>query len=58
VAQRAGAHILQGVEARGHVRGTTPLKQLLPEIISVSDVPVLASGGIVDGRDVADALSS
>ena len=60
MAQRAGALILiaQGVEAGGHVRGTTPLKQLLPEIIAVSDVPVLASGGIVDGRDVADALSS
>jgi nitronate monooxygenase len=59
-AQRAGAHILiaQGLEAGGHVRGTTPLKQLLPEIIAVSDIPVLASGGIVDGRDVADALSS
>jgi len=59
-AQRAGAHILiaQGVEAGGHVRGTTPLKLLLSEIIASSDVPVLASGGIVDGRDVADALSS
>ena len=34
------------------------MKQLLPEIIAVSDIPVLASGGIVDGRDVADALSS
>jgi nitronate monooxygenase len=40
------------------VRGTTPLKRLLPEVIAASDVPVLASGGIVDGRDVADALSS
>ena len=59
-AQRAGAHILiaQGVEAGGHVRGTTPLKRLLAEVIATSDVPVLASGGIVDGRDVADALSS
>ena len=59
-AQRAGAHILiaQGVEAGGHVRGTTPLKRLLSEVIASSDVPVLASGGIVDGRDVADALSS
>ena len=56
----AGAHILiaQGVEAGGHVRGTTPLKRLLSEVIANSDVPVLASGGIVDGRDVADALSS
>ena len=59
-ARRAGANILiaQGVEAGGHVRGTTPLKQMLPEIIAVSDIPMLASGGIVDGRDVADALSS
>lgn len=40
------------------MRGTTPLKRLLPEVIDASDVPVLASGGIVDGRDVADALSS
>jgi nitronate monooxygenase len=50
--------IAQGVGAGGHVRGTTPLKRLLPEVIDASDVPVLASGGIVDGRDVADALSS
>ena len=59
-AQRAGAHTLiaQGVEAGGHVRGTTPLKRLLSGVIASSDVPVLASGGIVDGRDVADALSS
>jgi nitronate monooxygenase len=59
-AQRAGAHIMiaQGVEAGGHVRGTTPLKRLLSEVIASSDVPVLASGGIVDGRDLADALSS
>jgi nitronate monooxygenase len=59
LAQRAGAHILiaQGVEAGGHVRGTTPLKRLLQEVIATSDVPVLASGGIVDGRDVAEAFS-
>jgi nitronate monooxygenase len=59
-AQRAGAQILiaQGVEAGGHVRGTTPLKLFLPEIIACSDVPVLAAGGIVDGGDLADALRS
>ena len=60
LAQRAGAQILiaQGVEAGGHVRGTTPLRLLLPEIVSSSDVPVLAAGGIVDGRDLATALRS
>jgi nitronate monooxygenase len=57
-AQRAGAHILiaQGVEAGGHVRGTTPLKRLLPEVILRRASARIR--GIVDGRDVADALSS
>ncbi len=57
-AQRAGAQILiaQGVEAGGHVRGVTPLRLLLPEAVSSSDVPVLAAGGMVDGRDLATAL--
>jgi nitronate monooxygenase len=57
-AQRAGAQILiaQGVEAGGHVRGVTPLRLLLPEIVASSDVPVLAAGGMVDGRDLATAL--
>ena len=57
-AQCMGAQILiaQGVEAGGHIRGTTPLEILLPEIIAASDVPVLAAGGIVDGGDLANAL--
>jgi nitronate monooxygenase len=58
LAQRAGAQILiaQGVEAGGHVRGTTPLEFLLPEIVAASNVPVLAAGGIVDGCDLVNAL--
>jgi nitronate monooxygenase len=57
-AQRAGAQILiaQGVEAGGHVRGTTPLGLLLSEVVASSDVPVLAAGGIVDGSDLVNAL--
>jgi nitronate monooxygenase len=57
-AQKAGAQILiaQGVEAGGHVRGTVPLWSLLPEVVSSSHVPVLAAGGLVDGRDLAAAL--
>ena len=57
-AQRAGAQILiaQGVEAGGHVRGTMPLKLLLPQVVASSDVPVLAAGGIVDGVDLANAV--
>jgi nitronate monooxygenase len=58
LAQRTGAQLLiaQGSEAGGHVRGTTPLRTLLPDVIASSSVPVLAAGGLVDGRDLVDAL--
>jgi NAD(P)H-dependent flavin oxidoreductase YrpB (nitropropane dioxygenase family) len=51
------AIIAQGVEAGGHVRGTTPIWALLPEVVqAVAPLPVLASGGIGDGDGVARAL--
>lgn len=58
-AQRAGAQIIiaQGVEAGGHVRGTIPRAALLPDVVKACDVPVLASGGITTGADLANALA-
>jgi nitronate monooxygenase len=51
------AIIAQGIEAGGHVRGTTSIWQLLPAVIeAVSPLPVLASGGIGDGVGLARAL--
>jgi nitronate monooxygenase len=51
------AVIAQGVEAGGHVRGTTPIWELLPAVVAaVAPTPVLASGGIGDGAGVARAL--
>jgi nitronate monooxygenase len=51
------AVIAQGIEAGGHVRGTTSIWDLLPATIDAIDpVPVLASGGIGDGDGVARAL--
>lgn len=57
-AQDAGAQALiaQGVEAGGHVRGRTPLRTLLRDLVPECTVPVLAAGGMVDGRDLAEAL--
>ena len=57
-AQQAGAQALiaQGWEAGGHVRGMTGLANLLPEVVASVDVPVLAAGGIVDGKGLAAAL--
>ena len=52
------AVIAQGVEAGGHVRGTTSVWELLPATVaSLAPVPVLASGGIGDGAGLARALA-
>jgi nitronate monooxygenase/enoyl-[acyl-carrier protein] reductase II len=49
--------IAQGVEAGGHVRGTTALSVLVPAVVdAIAPVPVIASGGIADGRGLAAAL--
>src|SRR5215218_2525779 len=59
-AQAAGADgvIVQGVEAGGHVRGTTPALQLLEEARRAlpQDYPVLLAGGIAARGDVRAAL--
>lgn len=57
VAAGAQAVIAQGFEAGGHVRGQTALATLVPQVVACVDVPVLAAGGIVDGKDVAAALA-
>lgn len=58
-AQVAGAEalIVQGVEAGGHVRGRTALAELLPQIAAATPLPLLAAGGIADGRDLATAMA-
>lgn len=51
------AVIAQGVEAGGHVRGTTSIWELLPDVVhALRPLPVLASGGIGDGAGIARAL--
>jgi nitronate monooxygenase len=49
--------IAQGLEAGGHVRGTTSIWELLPATVeAIAPTPVLASGGIGDGAGLARAL--
>lgn len=51
------AIVAQGYEASGHVEGQTGVMALLPELVdAVAPVPVLAAGGIGDGRGLAAAL--
>ncbi len=54
----ADAVIAQGVEAGGHVRGTTPLLELLERVRAAVDIPVLAAGGIIDAAGVRAVLDA
>jgi nitronate monooxygenase len=56
----ADAVIAQGVEAGGHVRGTTPAMELLERMRAAlpRDYPILLAGGIADGHDVREALDA
>src|SRR6266849_6782892 len=47
---------VQGVEAGGHIRGHSPLLHLLESVLGQLDLPVLAAGGIGDGRAFAAVL--
>ena len=50
--------VAQGWEAGGHVRGTVATLPLVPAIVdAVGGTPVIAAGGIADGRGMAAALA-
>lgn len=49
--------VAQGFEAGGHVWGKVPTMVLVPAVVDAADgVPVIAAGGIADGRGLAAAL--
>lgn len=59
-AKQAGVDVIiaQGFEAGGHVRGLVTTLALIPEVRdSVGDMPLVAAGGIADGRGLAAALA-
>ena len=50
--------VAQGWEAGGHVWGTVATMALVPMVVdAVGPVPVVAAGGIADGRGLAAALA-
>ncbi len=51
--------IAQGFEGGGHVRGTTPLAELIPAVRdAIGDVPLIAAGGVGSAGDVQAALAA
>jgi enoyl-[acyl-carrier protein] reductase II len=57
-AERAGADVVaaQGTEAGGHT-GEIGTLALVPQVVDAVNIPVLAAGGIVDGRGVVASLA-
>jgi enoyl-[acyl-carrier protein] reductase II len=54
--QGADGLIVEGQESGGHV-GDVSTMPLIPQVIDAVDVPVIAAGGIADGRGMAAALA-
>lgn len=58
-AEAAGVDVVvaQGWEAGGHVQSEVATMPLVPRVVDAVDVPVVAAGGISDGRSVAAVLA-
>jgi nitronate monooxygenase len=58
-AVRAGADavVAQGMEAGGHNRSVAGTMTLIPAVTDAVDVPVIAAGGIADGRGLAAVIA-
>ena len=56
VNQGADAIIAEGMESGGHVGEMTTMA-LVPQVVDAVNVPVIAAGGIADGRQLAAALA-
>ena len=52
------AVIAQGVEAGGHVQGTTALRTLIGQVAAAVGVPVIAAGGLADAAGVRAAIAA
>ena len=51
----ADAVVAEGTESGGHIGEATTMT-LVPQVVNAVDIPVIAAGGIADGRGLAAAL--
>ncbi|KPJ68221.1 2-nitropropane dioxygenase [candidate division WOR-1 bacterium DG_54_3] len=50
----AAAVVVEGKEAGGHLGTDRSIKEILPEVRKAVDLPVIAAGGITDGKEIAE----
>ena len=55
VSAGADAVVAEGTESGGHIGSATTMT-LVPQVVDAVDVPVIAAGGIADGRGMAAAM--
>lgn len=58
MAERLGAAavVVEGKEAGGHLGTDRPMRDVLPEVLEAVSIPVIAAGGIIDGKDIAEVI--
>lgn len=52
----AAAIVVEGKEAGGHLGTDRSIKEILPEVLKAVKLPVIAAGGITDGKDIVEML--
>lgn len=58
ISQRLGASavVVEGKEAGGHLGTSTSIKELIPAIRKAVDLPIIAAGGFLHGKDIVDII--
>lgn len=52
----AAAVVVEGKEAGGHLGTDRSMKVIVPEVRAAVKIPVIAAGGVINGRDIVEAL--
>ncbi len=53
----ASAIVVEGTEAGGHLGTDRPIRDVLPEVRQVTELPIIAAGGIANGEEAAELFA-
>lgn len=52
----AAAVVVEGKEAGGHLGTDRSIKEIFPEVRKAVKIPVVAAGGLIEGKDIAEMI--